>query len=222
MTNRSPVVAHRNEDGIILDADRIEQAFACLPVPDRSAPRTPSRARAGPESRPHEPAGTPRAGRQGNAAAATEAVTKIVEQQPELRERAVQILSEELAHAEANDPADNGSLLSALLTLKAVEALPVIRQAFEKDAVDEMVAGDWSAVLVGLGQTPDPADPLVARSQARWNVAQAALFPPFLAELALPRAAPRPAAKKSSRSTQKTKRKMASASRKANRKKKRK
>ncbi len=155
-------------------------------------------------------------------AVATEAVTKIVEQQPELRERAMQILSDELAHAEANDPTVNGSLLSALLTLKAVEALPVIRQAFEKDAVDEMVAGDWSTTLVELGQTPDPADPLVARSHARWKEVQARMFPPFLADRAFPQAAPRPAAKKSSRSTPKTKRKMADASRKANRKKKRK
>jgi hypothetical protein len=155
-------------------------------------------------------------------AVATEALTKIVEQQPELRERAVQILSEELAQAEANDPTVNGTLLSELLTLEAVEALPVIRQAFEQDAVDEMVAGDWSTALVELGQTPDPADPLVARSQARWKEVQARMFPPFLAEPLLPRAAPRPAVKKSSRSTPKTKRKMADASRKANRKKKRK
>jgi hypothetical protein len=131
-------------------------------------------------------------------------------------------LSDELAHAEANDPAVNGALLSALLTLKAVEALPVIRQAFEKDAIDEMIAGDWSAVLVELGQTPDPDDPLVAHSQARWKEVQATLFPSLLAEPAFPGATPRPSAKKSSRSTPKTKRKMADASRKANRKKKRK
>lgn len=153
-------------------------------------------------------------------AGAAETVPKIVAQQPELRERAVQILSDELAHSEANAPEMNGSLLGDLLELKAVEALPIIRRAFEQDLVDEMIAGDWTSVLVEFGQTPDPDDPLVARSKARWDATQASIFPSLLANPTLMGAAPRPATKTSSRSTQKTKRKMAGASRKTNRQKK--
>lgn len=155
-------------------------------------------------------------------ASAAETMTKLAEQRPELRDLAVQLLSDELAHADANDPIVNGSITGNLLDLKAVEALPIIRQAFEQDAVDETIVGDWGEVLVELGQTPDPADQLVAHSQARWDAVRATRMLPFLAAPSPSKAAPRPAAKKSSHSTQKSKRKMTSNSRKTNRQKKRK
>ena len=141
----------------------------------------------------------------------------------------MQILSDELDHAAENDPGFNGFLLSELLHLRAVEALPVIRRAFEQDAIDEMITGAWGEVLAELGETPDPDDPLIARSRQRREAAHAAMrasFPlPFRREEPSEPAdlwLPSPSPKKSARSQQKSKRKMAEASRKANRKKKRK
>jgi hypothetical protein len=167
-------------------------------------------------------------------ARAANALTKLAEQQPELREGAVQILVDELEHAGENAPEMNGFLLSELLHLDAVEALPVIRRAFEQDAIDESIAGDWGTVLDELGQTPDPDDPLVRRSRERWDAIRASMWP-FArrtteqpAETWLPPPMPpegwAPAApsKKSSKSKQKTKRKMAAASRKVNKSKKKK
>jgi hypothetical protein len=165
-------------------------------------------------------------------AGAANAITKLTEQQPELREQALQIFTDELEHAGENEPDMNGFLLSDLLQLKAVEALPVIRRAFEQDAIDESISGDWGTVLEEFGQTPGPDDPLVRRSRERWDTIRtsmwpfgtrstqpvAAVFPPPPLEAWAP-AAP---SKKSSKSKQKTKRKMAAASRKANKSKKKK
>src|SRR3954469_2747089 len=67
------------------------------------------------------------------------AVEQVAQQHPELRAQAIEILSEVLAHATDNDPETNGFFLADLLHLDAVEALPVIRSAFEQD----MIAGDW-------------------------------------------------------------------------------
>ena len=159
---------------------------------------------------------------------AADALTQIAKQQPDLRERAVQIISDELDHASENDPTVNGFLISELLHLDAVEALPVIQRAFEQNSVDEMVAGDWQEVLRQLGQTPEPDDPLIRQSRQRWDAARARMFPSFWSESARPQEVlPPPVApskssqpKQSSQSKEKNKRKMAKASRKANRSKK--
>ncbi len=160
----------------------------------------------------------------GRSSAGT-AIHKIAEQQPELRERAVQILGDELAHAGENDPGLNGFLLYELLDLKAVEALPIIRGAFEQNAIDETITGDWHDVQVELEQTPALDDPLVQQSRAHGDAIRASMCPAgWLADrlaagpsqVAFPSTSP----KKSSKSTQKTKRKMAAVSRKANRSKK--
>ena len=154
---------------------------------------------------------------------AANAMTQIAQQQPELREQAVQIISDELERASENNPVLNGFLLSELLNLDAVEALPVIRRAFEQNAIDETIAGDWQEVLKELGQTPDPDDPLIPLSRARWDAARASMWPFARTETSRPQAAPVPgpaSPKKSSRSKEKNKRKMAKASRKANRSKK--
>ena len=84
-----------------------------------------------------------------NAATAVEQIGK---QHPELRDQAVQILSDALERGTDNDPETNGFFLADLIHLNAIEALPVIRQAFEQDAIDESIAGDWGEVLKALGQ----------------------------------------------------------------------
>jgi hypothetical protein len=175
------------------------------------------------------------------------ALERVADRHPELREPAIQIITDELAHAEENDPVVNGFLLANLLHLNAVEALPVIRRVFEQDAVDETIAGDWSEVLTALGETPDPADPLVTLSRQRWDARRATMWPAGFAENIQALAALSPVSNaddgsyslaqetvrafdafapaspsKAQQAKQKNKRKMAAASRKTNRKKKRK
>ncbi|MBK9710259.1 MAG: DUF1186 domain-containing protein [Kouleothrix sp.] len=143
--------------------------------------------------------------------------SELVKLQPELRDQAIQILGETLTRASENDPYVNADIIHELTHLQAVEALPVIQQAFEQDLVDESVMGGWTEVLEALGQPPDPADPLVARERERWG---AQLQP----RLSSPSGgvSPAPSRKPGKAAKQKNKRKMSATSRKTNKKKKRK
>lgn len=143
--------------------------------------------------------------------------SELVKLQPELRDQAIQILEETLARASDNDPYVNADIVSELTYLQAVEALPVIRQAFEQELVDESIMGGWTEVLEALGQSPDPDDPLVARERERWGSGrQPGLSSPPGG------ASPAPSRKPGKAAKQKNKRKMSAASRKTNKKKKRK
>jgi hypothetical protein len=149
---------------------------------------------------------------------ALETLGNLAERNPELRDRAVQVLRDTLDHAADNDPGTNGFVIGELIDLDAVEALPSIRHAFEQDRVDETVAGDWGEVLAELGQEPDPADDLVERSRQRREERRAAMFGG--ARLMPPSAAAPTAPKKSKANKQKAQRKQSKASRKANKRKK--
>lgn len=152
----------------------------------------------------------------GRAHAAS-ALTKIAERTPELRERVLEIFDDEFAHAEENDPTLNGFFLSDLLTLRAVEALPALRRAFEKKQIDESVAGGWAEVLESLGQEPDPDDPLVQQSRHRAETSGVGdLFGGMPEVGGAPAALPSAPKKGGGASKRKNKRKMSSASRKAN------
>lgn len=152
--------------------------------------------------------------------AAIEALGDLVGLHPELRGQALAILIAALERAADNGVDVNGFLLARLLDLDAVEALPVIRRAFEADAVDETIAGDWGHVLEELGQTPDPVDPLLARSHASEQARRATMFGFSRPEQPRSQVAPMPSAKpkKSAASKHKQKRKMSKASRKSNKK----
>jgi hypothetical protein len=154
---------------------------------------------------------------------AISAVEELAKAHPDVRDQAVQFLSDTLTHAGENDPYINADLVSTLVQLHAVEALPIIRQAFEQEVVDESIMGDWTEVLKALGQEVDQDDPLVQRSRQRWNKSRAdqrATLPPSLRG---PDSSFAPAARsQSSAAKRKNKRKQAAASRKANKKKKRK
>jgi hypothetical protein len=110
--------------------------------------------------------------------ASSTALTEIAKQSPELRDRVVAILTDELGHGTHGDLVIDGFLLADLLDLKAIESLPVIRHAFERDVVDETVAGDWAEVLQELGQEPDVDDPLVEISARRRKTRHEAMFKP--------------------------------------------
>jgi hypothetical protein len=157
----------------------------------------------------------------GRAHAAA-ALTAVGTKHRELRGRAVQILSDALERATDNDPTLNGFLVTELVDLKAVEALPAIRQAFEQNVVDESIRGDWGEVLKALKQPIDRDDPLLHRSRERREAQRAELRATLPPGLNRPTAPPPAAPKKSAASKQKTKRKMSAAARKTNKKKKRK
>jgi HEAT repeat protein len=81
---------------------------------------------------------------------AAHSIQEIGAKHPESRGECVRLLVGQLQHYEENDASLNGFLVSYLLDLKAVEALPLIEQAFEADAVDEEVAGDFEDVRAEL------------------------------------------------------------------------
>jgi hypothetical protein len=176
-------------------------------------------------------------------AQASDALEKIAEQHPELREQAVAALSDVLRDAERYDEVATTAAMDSLVELEAVEALPLIRRAFELERIDEMLRGPWGDVLNALGIEPDDDDPLLVESRRRFEERQERFFPraqreqmqealarlsgrdpQHLLEAAAPyapqpppRASHRPAQEKARK--HKNKRKTESASRKANRRK---
>lgn len=148
------------------------------------------------------------------------AVEQIAQQHPDLRDQAIEILSDVLAHAVDNDPETNGFFLADLLHLNAVEALPIIRSAFEQDMIDESIAGDWGEVLKALGQKVDLNDPVFLRTRARRNAKKAemrAMLPPHIRDSHSQIA--RTTSKSTTSSRHKNKRKASAAARKVNKKK---
>lgn len=100
----------------------------------------------------------------------THAITALEEistQHPDLRDEVVALLSEALRGAEHDDEIICSYAMHALVKLAAVEALPLIRHAFELGKIDEMVRGDWPKILNDLGVEPEPGDPLVEAARQR-------------------------------------------------------
>jgi hypothetical protein len=158
---------------------------------------------------------------------AINSLEELAKAHPEQRDEVVALLSDLLREAaERPEPVATGAM-SALVELRAVEALPLIRRAFELEQVDEMMRGDYGMVLKDLGVEPEPGDPLVAASQRRHQAMHAAAFPAALRDLGAqgdigaPSAGGKNAGKERARKA-KNKRKAAANSKKANRKKKRK
>lgn len=157
---------------------------------------------------------------------------KIAEQHPEAREEVVATLSDILAGAENDHEQAMTGVMGALLELKATEALPLIRHAFELHKIDETMYGPWGEVLKELGLEPEPDDALIEESRERFEEKNRRMFPQDLREnleaftsrhraqqaLAEQREATQKRKQDKARK-QKNKRKAASAARKANRKK---
>lgn len=70
---------------------------------------------------------------------------------PEFREACVKHLAAAIKQAENNHPSLNGFILANLLDLKAVEAAPEIKRAFDAEAIDPSIAGDWEDVQIEFG-----------------------------------------------------------------------
>ncbi len=69
---------------------------------------------------------------------------------PEAREECVTALVRQLEAGEANDLTLNGFLVTDLVDLKAVEALPLIERGYTEDWVDDSIMGDFEDVEIAL------------------------------------------------------------------------
>jgi hypothetical protein len=70
---------------------------------------------------------------------------------PEARIACVLALTRQLEKFVHNDPELNGFLISYLVDLKAIESLPIIKQAYNEDCVDCTIMGDLENVEIKLG-----------------------------------------------------------------------
>ncbi len=105
------------------------------------------------------------------------ALEQIAVQHPQLREQAVAILCDLLRDAEHYHEAACTGAVDALIELRAVAALPLIRRAFELGKIDEMARGTWGDLLDDLGVEPEAGDPLLAESRRRFEERQDRFIP---------------------------------------------
>lgn len=94
---------------------------------------------------------------------AAESLKKIAEQNPQCRERCVQILRERLLERGDYDRFTIAIFVSCLVDLNATEAVPEIEAAFAANMVDISFMGDWEEVQIRMGLldervTPPPVD----------------------------------------------------------------
>ncbi len=90
---------------------------------------------------------------------AGETLKNIAETYPDTRDHVKGTLLSALELFEENDEELNGFLMGDLLDLKAVEAMPVIRRAFEAGAIDITIAGDLEDAEIELGFREERATP---------------------------------------------------------------
>jgi hypothetical protein len=143
-----------------------------------------------------------------------EIIGKMPQKHPEARTECIAVVMRRLADFEVNDPELNGCLIGGLIRMKALEAVPLIEEAFANDCVDESWCGDWTEVQYSLGLKERPA------TKERFSLFSPPSTPtrPTTSIPTTPTYKPTkktPASKKA-----KTKSKMAKASKRANRRKK--
>lgn len=82
---------------------------------------------------------------------AADCLREIAANNPDQREAAIAPLIQQLEHYADNDSDLNSTLINNLTILKAVEAAPMMEQAFKTDEIDEFLTGSWARVQVDLG-----------------------------------------------------------------------
>ncbi len=97
--------------------------------------------------------------------AAANGLGKIAEQYPDGRDECVRVLAMQLSHFADQDHSLNAFIINPLMALRAVEALDVIKQAFDADVVDLMVQGDFEDVQIEMGVLGKRITP-----PSRWNL----------------------------------------------------
>lgn len=99
---------------------------------------------------------------------AATALEKIGGRYPEARADCVAALTAALKAYGVTDPELNASIIYSLSQLKAVEAAPLVGEAFRAERVDESFAGGWEEFQVGVGllekRFPFPDDDFVITS----------------------------------------------------------
>jgi HEAT repeat protein len=144
---------------------------------------------------------------------------KIAKMHPESRDECVAVFTEQLKAYEDDDIEVNTFVMDSLVELKAVEAAPLIQDAFDADCVDPSMRGDWDDVQVELG--------LMSREEALEEERNQAVVKSVLSSIdagSSPSALANPYARHTSRRSggdrKKAKNKMAKQSRKKNKKRK--
>jgi hypothetical protein len=82
---------------------------------------------------------------------AANAFAEIGQRHSDFRDQSVAVLAQQLAQYSQQDLTLNGFLVSYLADLQAVEAAPVMEQAFAADKVDISIQGDWEETQIKLG-----------------------------------------------------------------------
>ena len=82
---------------------------------------------------------------------AASGLAQIGTRHPEVRQECVTALVRQLEAGEANDLTLNGFLVTDLVDLKAVEALPLIERGYSEEWVDDSIMGDFEDVEIALG-----------------------------------------------------------------------
>jgi HEAT repeat protein len=137
--------------------------------------------------------------------AAANAVSEAGHAHPDARDEAVEALTWQLRSWAEQSEFLNGFLIGYLADFKAVEAAPLMREAFEAGAVDELVRGDWEDVQIELGMLEGR---ITEPRQPEWGAGDG------------PAASPASRASARAKAKEKSRRKAARASRKRNRKRK--
>lgn len=83
--------------------------------------------------------------------AAIRGIKEIGVQHPNTRGECINLLADQLVQPAHGDPSFNAFIICRLLDLGAVEAAPVIEQAFVDNAVDMTIVGDWEDAQIELG-----------------------------------------------------------------------
>src|SRR5437868_7282802 len=77
-------------------------------------------------------------------------IERIAQMHPETKAECIAIITHQLELFAENDPGVNAFLILALRDLKVPEAMPLIKQAFDADSVDELVVGTYDDVQVAF------------------------------------------------------------------------
>jgi hypothetical protein len=147
----------------------------------------------------------------------TEIIARIAKKYPEARTECMAVVMRRLADFKVNNPELNASLVAELIDMEAVEAAPLIEEAYANDCVDESWCGDWEEVQYELGLKERPARQ--ERSSIFPIISTPAPSTPARSTTPIPNTLVHKSTKKSPAS-KKAKIKMTKASKKANRRKK--
>jgi hypothetical protein len=78
-------------------------------------------------------------------------LAEIGQRHPEQRDACVEVLQAALEQYTTNDETINAFLISNLVDLKALEAAPLVEQAYQADVVDLSVLGDYEDFQIAVG-----------------------------------------------------------------------